>query len=183
MAGELWGRILRDERHGPLHGLLLVLTAVTGMVDAVSILRLGHVFVANMTGNVAFLGFGAAGAPGFGIYDSLVAIAAFLVGAFAGGQLEARHHVHRSRALRAGASLQAVGLLIATVVAAAAGTYPDPAFRYALLALLAVGMGIQNAFVRRLGVPDMTTTVLTMTLTGLASDLRTSRARPGQVPM
>ena len=36
---------------------LLVLTAVTGLVDAVSYLRLGHVFVANMTGNVVFLGF------------------------------------------------------------------------------------------------------------------------------
>ena len=36
---------------------LLTLTFVTGLVDAVSYLRLGHVFVANMTGNVVFLGF------------------------------------------------------------------------------------------------------------------------------
>jgi len=35
---------------------LLALTAVTGLVDAVSYLRLGRVFVANMTGNVVFLG-------------------------------------------------------------------------------------------------------------------------------
>jgi len=45
--------------------LLLLMTAVTGTVDAVSILRLGHVFVANMTGNVVFLGFALAGSPGF----------------------------------------------------------------------------------------------------------------------
>jgi hypothetical protein len=38
---------------------LLTLTAVTGLVDAVSYLRLGRVFVANMTGNVVFLGFSA----------------------------------------------------------------------------------------------------------------------------
>jgi uncharacterized membrane protein YoaK (UPF0700 family) len=31
-------------------------------------------------------------------------------------------------------------------------------------------MGLRNATVRKLGVPDLTTTVLTMTLTGLASD-------------
>ena len=37
---------------------------VTGLVDAFSYLVLGHVFVANMTGNVVFLGFAIAGAPG-----------------------------------------------------------------------------------------------------------------------
>jgi uncharacterized membrane protein YoaK (UPF0700 family) len=42
--------------------LFLILTFVTGVVDATSYLRLGHVFVANMTGNVVFLGFGLAGA-------------------------------------------------------------------------------------------------------------------------
>jgi hypothetical protein len=32
-----------DEQQGPLSALLLVLTGVTGLVDAVSYLRLGHV--------------------------------------------------------------------------------------------------------------------------------------------
>jgi hypothetical protein len=54
----------RGERHGPLPPLLLTLTVVTGLVDAVSYLGLGHVFVANMTGNVVFLGFALAGATG-----------------------------------------------------------------------------------------------------------------------
>ena len=36
---------------------LLGLTAVTGVVDAASYLGLGHVFTANMTGNVVFLAF------------------------------------------------------------------------------------------------------------------------------
>jgi len=31
-------------------------------------------------------------------------------------------------------------------------------------------MGVRNATVRRLGIPDLTTTVLTMTLTGLAAE-------------
>jgi hypothetical protein len=43
------------KEQGPLPPLLLTLTVVTGVVDAVSILRLGRVFVANMTGNVVFL--------------------------------------------------------------------------------------------------------------------------------
>lgn len=47
---------VRDDPHGPLSPLLLVLTVVTGLVDAVSCLRFGCVFVADMTGNTVFLG-------------------------------------------------------------------------------------------------------------------------------
>jgi uncharacterized membrane protein YoaK (UPF0700 family) len=50
-----------DRSHGPLPALLVCLTVVTGLVDAFSYLSLGHVFVANMTGNVVFLGFALAG--------------------------------------------------------------------------------------------------------------------------
>src|SRR4029077_17250032 len=79
----------KDDRHGPLPLLLLVLTTVTGLVDALSYLKLGHVFVANMTGNVVFLGFAVADAQDFSIPASLAAIAAFLAGATAGGRLAA----------------------------------------------------------------------------------------------
>ena len=48
---------------GPLPEMLLALTLVTGIVDAVSILALGRVFVANMTGNVVFAGFAITGRP------------------------------------------------------------------------------------------------------------------------
>jgi uncharacterized membrane protein YoaK (UPF0700 family) len=39
-----------------------------------------------------------------------------------------------------------------------------------VIILLAVAMGVQNATARKLAVPDLTTTVLTMTLTGVAAD-------------
>ena len=70
--------------HGRLPPLLLAMTFVTGLVDAFSYLVLGHVFVANMTGNVVFLGFALAGAKGFSITASLVALASFWCGALAG---------------------------------------------------------------------------------------------------
>src|SRR5258706_3448963 len=75
---------------GPLPALLLVLTGVTGLVDAVSYLKLGHVFVANMTGNVVFLGFAVADAADFSIPASLLAIAAFMAGALVGGRVGSR---------------------------------------------------------------------------------------------
>jgi len=65
-----------------LPAVLLALTASTGLIDAVSYLALGHVFTANMTGNVVFLGFAVAGAPGLSIPRSAAAVGAFLTGAW-----------------------------------------------------------------------------------------------------
>jgi len=145
---------------------LLVMTVVTGAVDAVSILRLGHVFVANMTGNVVFLGFALVGASGFSVSASLVALAAFLGGAGVGGRVFASM-APRPRLLARVAATEALLCGAATVVTlSASGT----AVRYAMTILAAVAMGLQNATARKLAVPDLTTTVLTLTLTGLAAD-------------
>src|SRR2546430_17000099 len=65
---------------------LLALTAVTGLIDAVSYLRLGHVFVANMTGNVVFLGFTLQPGSGLSPVASVIAIAGFPPGALAAGR-------------------------------------------------------------------------------------------------
>src|ERR1700709_968696 len=86
-------------RYGPLPALLLILTVATGVVDAVSILALGRVFIANMTGNVVFVGFALAGAPGFSLIASLLALAGFLLGAAAGGPVTVRFRASRGRLL------------------------------------------------------------------------------------
>ena len=98
--------------------LLLALTLVTGVIDAISLLALGRVFVANMTGNVVVTGFAIAGVPEFSLVTSLVVLATFLLGA----------------------------------------------------ALAAVAMGVQNAVARRIAVPDLNTSVVSMSMTGLAAD-------------
>ncbi|GGZ03344.1 YoaK family protein [Streptomyces poonensis] len=160
----------KEDRHGPLPPLLLVLTVVTGLIDAVSYLALGRVFVANMTGNVVFLGFALAGAPGLSVPASLVSMASFLTGALTGGRFGTRFAAHRGRLLATTTAVQAV-LVAGTVIAAAVadGEVTGPV-RYTLIVLLGIAMGLQNAVARRLGVPDLTTTVLTLTLTGLAAD-------------
>jgi uncharacterized membrane protein YoaK (UPF0700 family) len=158
--------------HGPLPGLLVTLTVVTGLVDAVSYIALGHVFVANMTGNVVFLGFALAGASGLSAPASLSALGAFLLGALAGGRIAIRAGAHRGRHLRAAMATAVAGLLLAVVLAAIFGQPVSQDARYALIVPLAIAMGIQNATARRLAVPDLTTTVLTLTLTGIAADSR-----------
>ena len=157
-------------RHGPLPPVLLSMTVVTGLVDAFSYLTLGHVFVANMTGNVVFLAFALGGAPGFSISASVTALAAFAAGAFGGGRLIARYRDHRGRLHSSAAACQAVLLAAAVILAAVSGSPVTTAFRYPLIALLGASMGLQNAAARKIAVPDLTTTVLTLTITGLAAD-------------
>jgi uncharacterized membrane protein YoaK (UPF0700 family) len=159
----------RDGGHGPLPPVLISMTLVTGLVDAFSYLVLGHVFVANMTGNVVFLGFALAGAPGFSIGASLVATVAFAVGALIGGRLGSWQRDHRGRLHSSAAAFQAVFLAVA-VILAAVGDPGDAGYRYGLIVVLGISMGIQNASARKLAVPDLTTTVLTLTITGIAAD-------------
>jgi uncharacterized membrane protein YoaK (UPF0700 family) len=158
-----------DRPHGPLPVLLVCLTVVTGLVDAFSYLRLGHVFVANMTGNVVFLGFALAGVGEISILASLLAVLAFALGAAVGGRWAAGRAVHRGHLLSAGTAVQAAVVLVAAVIASTAGV-DDSKIRLLLIGLLGLAMGGQNAVVRRLSVPDLTTTVLTLTVTGLVAD-------------
>jgi len=164
--------------HGPLPVLLVCLTVVTGLVDAFSYLSLGHVFVANMTGNVVFLGFALAGVGEISIVASLLAVLAFALGATLGGRWAAGREVHRGHLLSAATAVQAGLVLVASIIASTAGVQGSAA-RLTLVGLLAVAMGGQNAVVRRLAVPDLTTTVLTLTVTGLVADTtsRSVRAR------
>jgi uncharacterized membrane protein YoaK (UPF0700 family) len=155
---------------GPLPPLLLTLTLVTGLVDATSYLTLGHVFVANMTGNVIFLGFGIAGADAISVWASLAALGAFLVGGVGGGRVGVRWSCNRGRQLAITTATELLLVAAALVVAAFSSDDIGTESRYAVIVLLAVAMGFQNATARKLAVPDLTTTVLTMTLTGVAAD-------------
>jgi uncharacterized membrane protein YoaK (UPF0700 family) len=158
-----------DSGERALLAVLLTLTLLSGVVDGVCYLGLGRVFTANMTGNVVVLGFATAGAPGFSVTASLTSLGLFLVGAICGGRI-IRHVSSRSRLLTTAVTLEAAFVAAAAVVAFAATTVSTGWARYTTIAILAFAMGIRNSVIRRLAVRDMTTTVLTMTLTGLAAD-------------
>jgi uncharacterized membrane protein YoaK (UPF0700 family) len=165
--GRRW---FADPHHGPLPALLLVLTVNTGVVDAVSILRLGRVFVANMTGNVVFVGFAIARAPGFSLTASLWALAGFIAGALGGGAASRRLGHHRGRLFARATFVELTLLSVTLVVSVIAGSSMTGSQKDAIAGVAAIALGLQNAVVRSLAVPDLTTTVLTMTLTGIAAD-------------
>jgi len=153
--------------------ILLVMTAVSGIVDAVSFIALGHVFTANMTGNVVFLGFAIGGVAGLSIWRSLLALAFFLSGAVLGGRMTRTMKPQDPGSTPVHAlAVETILLWVASAVSIGfRAPYEDHNLKLALvIALTAVVMGLRNAVVRKLGVPDLTTTVLTLTIAGFAAD-------------
>ena len=157
----------------PLVVSLLGLTFVTGVIDAISFLGLGRVFTANMTGNVVFLGFAlGGGASDLSVLRSLSALAAFGCGGIVGGRMITGSPQTPEGLLLKAMSLEIVFLAVAAVAVLATRVEVRDAIPYVVIALTGIAMGLRNAVVRKLAVPDLTTTVLTLTVTGLAADSR-----------
>jgi uncharacterized membrane protein YoaK (UPF0700 family) len=162
--------VFLNERDGPLPALLLALTVVAGILDAASILRLGGVFVATVTGNLVFLGLAAAGAKAFAASTPALALGGFVVGVPIGGWACRAARSHRGAALR---NVLAVKIWLAgavVVVAAITGPAFPTGARDAMVVLLAISMGAQLAVIRYLKVPDLMTVLMTMTITGALSE-------------
>jgi uncharacterized membrane protein YoaK (UPF0700 family) len=151
---------------------LLMLTFATGLIDAVSVLVLGHVFVANMTGNVIFLGFWFAPHSGVDLTAAVVAFAGFLLGTVLGGRF-ARHLDHHTRLwLTVALSAEAALLLLMALLGATGVLDYHNDTKLIMIAGLAVAFGSQNAAARQFGVQELSTTVLTSTIVGIGVDSR-----------
>jgi uncharacterized membrane protein YoaK (UPF0700 family) len=165
-----------DAAGGPHQALLLTLLTLTaGCGDGIAYLALDRVFTANMTGNTVLLGLAAAGGLGSSAAGPSVALGGFAVGVAAGtlvaGAVRAARGGARpwSGTWPAGvtATLMAqLGVLLAFATwLVAAGTAPAGATRLGLIALGATAMGLQSAAARTLGVPGVSTTYVTGTVT------------------
>jgi uncharacterized membrane protein YoaK (UPF0700 family) len=169
--------------------LLLTLTAATGSVDAVSYLGLGHVFTANMTGNLVLLGIAIGQSQLGGAVRSVIALAGFAGGVLIGVRVTANidnlpspsgggqgggdgtgtwpHSVTR-------ALLIELGLLVAFLAGwEIAGDRPATIPLDVLVSISAAAMGLQAAAARRLHVAGVTTVFVTGMMTSLIADLAT----------
>jgi len=152
---------------------LLALTFVTGVVDATAFLGLGQVFAAMQTGNVIFLGLGTSGAAGAPFLAPAIALLAFVAGGAVAALL--------ADGLGAALAIEALLLGVAALVAATVEVSVGAASAYALIALLALAMGVRNTAVRGLGGPNLATTVLNLTVTGLSTSAPLSVASGGDL--
>jgi uncharacterized membrane protein YoaK (UPF0700 family) len=151
---------------------LLLLTFATGIVDAISVLVLGHVFVANMTGNVIFLGFWFVPHSGVDLTAAIVAFVSFLTGTVLGGRL-ARHLDDEVRHWLAVSLGMEVVVLVSLSLLAGLGVldYHNNT-KLILIAGMAITFGSQNATARQFGIQELSTTVLTSTIVGIGFDSR-----------
>ncbi|GAA4884890.1 YoaK family protein [Saccharopolyspora cebuensis] len=160
-------------RRAPDRGLptvLMGLTLLSGIIDAVSYLGLGQLFLGKMTGNLIVLGISLGPATGFAIGAAAVALAAFLAGAVLAGRLHTMIARFRYRWINAALVIEAALLVAAAVVAVRGAPTTSTPKTTTLIVLIAVAMGFRNATVRKMAIPDMTTTLVTLTLADLASD-------------
>lgn len=162
---------------GPLPALLLLLTTVTGLVDSVSYLALGKIFVANMAGNLVFIGFGLS-AVGPAAASSSIAIGAFLVGCVTGGRAVQSLAYHRGWLLCGSATVVAALVVVAVTLlwGVEEGSVPS-ARRLPAIVALACGMGFQAALTRQVNLKDMKTIVATLTFTAIATDSKLAGGR------
>lgn len=153
--------------------LLIALTFGTGVVDVASYLGLGQIFTANMTGNTVFLAIALGEGNALTGIRSAEALLAFGMGAYLAGR-------YLDRATGPGPWVREATRVL-WVQACLVGTFsllwfglrgrPGAEAVYGLIALSAVGMGMQSAVGRKLAVPSTTTNVLTMAFTGLMAEL------------
>ncbi|MFF3454932.1 YoaK family protein [Streptomyces sp. NPDC002730] len=155
----------------PLTSLMEALTLTTGMVEAVSLLALGSVFTAMQTGNVLFFGFALVGEGSASAVATSVSLGSFAAGALLGARLESAMEARKRRwlvlALIMESALLAVAAFTAWGLVRADGA---PSARHiAVVALVALAMGMRNVTAMRAHVPDLPTTLVTRTITALVS--------------
>ncbi|BBZ50006.1 DUF1275 domain-containing protein [Mycobacterium heidelbergense] len=151
---------------------LLLLTFATGLADSISILALGHVFVANMTGNVIFLGFWLAPKTNIDLTAVAVALPTFVCTTILSGRLS-RHFGERTRRWITTVLATEIALLVALSIMAGAGVlhYHDNT-KLIMIGILATTFGLQHSSARQFGIQELSTTVLTSTIVSLGLDSR-----------
>jgi len=159
--------------------LMLILTFSTGVIDAVGFLGLDRVFTGNMTGNVVLLGMGFAGAADLPILRPALALVFFMVGAALAGRILRRGPEGWSGRTSSTLLTVTVGLTVLAVYVALIDVHAEEILGSITTSVLGGMMGIQAATAKRLKIAEMTTVVVTSTITGLASD---SRVAGGKSP-
>ncbi len=150
--------------------LMLALTFGTGIVDAVGFLGLDRVFTGNMTGNVVILGMALVGADDLPVAGPVLALVGFMAGAALAGRVLKRARVGWTGLTTALFGSVAILMAVLSATLLVTGEHPDRGIALAVTTLLGAAMGIQAAAARAIAVRDVTTVVVTSTITGLAAD-------------
>jgi uncharacterized membrane protein YoaK (UPF0700 family) len=171
--------LARFRQPGFLRDALVVVLAVTsGATDAIGFLALGSAFTSVMTGNMVLFGIAVAHGDLGALGLTAGAIASFVVGAAIGARVAGTPAPADSYWPAAISRAIAVELTLFAVFATcwwSLGSAPGAGALLPLLALNAVALGLQSSAIQRFGVPGLSTTYLTGTLTGVVIRLTTGK--------
>jgi uncharacterized membrane protein YoaK (UPF0700 family) len=154
-------------------GLVILLTLVTGAVDAIGLTRLGGVFTSVMTGNMVLLGLAAAKENAAIAYHTGVAFVGYVIGSLIGARVAGHAHDDDQlwpRPIVFALGLELVMMLVFAIWWELVSGAPTPGEAYAMLALNAGALGVQSSAVLRFGISGLSTTYLTGTLTQLLAN-------------
>ncbi|MEH1168252.1 YoaK family protein [Micromonospora sp. CPCC 205539] len=152
------------------HALVVVLTFLTGSADAIGFLSLGGAFSSVMTGNMVLLGLSAGRGEAELALTSGCAIVSFITGVLAGARLAGSAQPDDPvwpRRVTWALVLELAVFVVFLVVWEVNLPHHDDRVDLALLMLSAAALGVQSSAIQRFGVPGLSSTYLTGTLTSL----------------
>jgi uncharacterized membrane protein YoaK (UPF0700 family) len=147
--------------------MLILLASVAGSIDVMSYYRLNHVFTANMTGNTILLGLSIGQGKLASSMHSLVALAGFFSGAFAGALIVENKKKGWSYYITLSVAIEAFIIFILALIWFKESTPLQNPVLYISILLSAIAMGIQSAAIRHLNIPGVVTTFITGTITSI----------------
>lgn len=160
------------------HTATVLLALNSGVTDAMGFVGLGGVFTSVMTGNLVLLGVSASSVDGPLALRTVSAIISYVVGAGIGARI-VRHQVAQesiwpsviTRAL----TIEFIMFAIFFAGWVFTAGHPNQLVQLGLLMVNAMALGIQSSAVNRFGVPGLSTTYLTGTLTTVVIRLMTGQ--------
>lgn len=167
------------------HALVVVLTMVTGVADAIGFLALGGAFSSVMTGNMVLLGLSLSGGDWELARHVGLAILSFMIGVATGTWISGKSSSNDSVwPPRVSAALGVEAALLLTFLIVWEVTLGDRnmLIEQLLLGLAALSLGIQSSAVQRFGVPGLSSTYLTGTLTKLVATFAGGKPFREQLP-
>ena len=150
--------------------LMIALSFGTGALDAATYLGMDRVFGANMTGNVILVGLSVAGSEHVTLLGPLAALGGFIAGSWILGLILRRFPATDGRdpALVPVFWISGAGML--AITAALFLTPMSELFMHSVTLGIGILMGFQALAARRVGIPDVSTVVITSTLSLLFSE-------------
>ncbi|ASB89478.1 UPF0700 transmembrane protein YoaK [Bacillus sonorensis] len=148
--------------------MLLLLCLTAGIVDVIGYLSIGHVFTANMTGNIVLLGLAIGHSLQKTVMYSLTALLGFIIGVIIASAIVGKQEKSFwPPAVTTALMIEGFVLLLFACLS----LFQISA--HILILLLSMAMGLQTTAARKLGIAGISTTVLTGTLANFFEDVST----------